>query len=143
MRISSRAVGGAVVLAVWLALTFFGAASASADDGAWLEKAAEQAVVAGQFSRAVALLRGLQALRPRDPTPTFRLAEVFQLAGQYEEAIAEFRRFAARPEADAARRARADSEAKRLEEAPAPFVDTVFRSMPATVEAKRLFDEGK
>jgi Flp pilus assembly protein TadD len=143
MRISSRVVGGAVVLVVWLALTFFGAASALADDGAWLEKAAEQAVVAGQFARAVALLRGLQALRPRDPSPTLRLGEVFQLAGQYEEAITEYRRFAARPEADAARRVKAETEAKRLEEAPAPFVDTAFRATPATTEAKRLFEEGK
>src|SRR4051812_375581 len=42
-------------------------AHASSDEGAWLEKAAEQAVVAGQFPRAVALLHGLQALRPKDP----------------------------------------------------------------------------
>ncbi|HZS38181.1 MAG TPA: tetratricopeptide repeat protein [Polyangia bacterium] len=118
--------------------------SVFADDGAWLEKAAEQAVIAGQFTRAVSLLRGLQALRPRDPSPTFRLGEVYQLAGRYEEAIGEYRRFAARPEADAARRTRAESEAKRLEEAPAPFEqENVFRSAGATVEARRLFDEGK
>ena len=82
------------------------------------------AVVKGQYPRAVALLRGLAALRPKDPSPAYRLAEVYTLAGQYEEAIGEYRRFAARPEADPARKARAEAEAKRLEEAPAPFAES-------------------
>jgi tetratricopeptide (TPR) repeat protein len=114
-----------------------------ADDGAWLEKAAEQAVVSGQYPRAVALFRGLAALRPKDPSPQYRLAEVYTLAGQYEEAIGEYRRFAARTEADPARKQRADAEAKRLEEAPAPFAETLFKQGAATNEAKRLFDDGK
>jgi tetratricopeptide (TPR) repeat protein len=113
------------------------------DEGAWLEKAAEQAVVAGQFPRAVALFRGLAALRPKDPSPTYRLAEVYAIAGQFEEAIAEYRRFAGRAEADPARKTRAESEANRLEEAPAPFAEQLFRQSPATNEAKKLFDEGK
>jgi tetratricopeptide (TPR) repeat protein len=119
------------------------AAVSHADDGVWLERAAEQAVVAGQFPRSVALLRGLAALRPKDPSPIYRLAEVYAIAGQFEESIAEYRRFSARPEADPARKARADSEAKRLEEAPAPFAESLFRQAPATNEAKKLFDEGK
>lgn len=118
-------------------------AASAAEDGAWLEKAAEQAVVAGQYPRAVALLRGLTALRPRDPSPEYRLAEVYTLAGQYDEAIGEYRRFALRPEADPARKTRAEAEAKRLEEAPAPFAETLFKPASATAEAKRLFDEGK
>src|SRR5262245_56071970 len=96
-------------------------AGAVTDDGAWLEQAAEQAVVAGQYPRAVALLRGLSALKPRDPSPVYRLGEVFTLAGQYEDAISEYRRFAQRPDADGARKNRAEAEARRLEEAPAPF----------------------
>jgi tetratricopeptide (TPR) repeat protein len=115
----------------------------AADDGSWLEKEAEQAVIAGQYPRAVALLRGLSALRPSDPSPLYRLGEIYMLAGQFEEAIAEYRRFAARPEADPARKARAESEAKRLEEAPAPFVENLFKQQSATVEAKKLFDAGK
>jgi Flp pilus assembly protein TadD len=115
----------------------------ASEDGGWLEKAAEQAVIAGQFPRAVALLRGLAALRPKDPSPTYRLAEVYALAGQFEEAIAEYHRFAQRPEADPARKEHAESEAKRLEETPAPFTEQLFRQQPATNEAKRLFDEGK
>jgi tetratricopeptide (TPR) repeat protein len=113
------------------------------EDGAWLEKAAEAAVVKGEYPRAVALFRGLAALRPKDPSPAYRLAEVYTLGGQYDEAIGEYRRFAQRPEADPARRARAESEAKRLEEAPAPFAETLFKQASATPEAKRLFDEGK
>src|SRR5947209_2057518 len=74
------------------------------DDGAWLEKAAESAVVKGEYARAVALFRGLAALRPKDPSPGYRLAEVYTLGGQYEEAIGEYRRFASRPEADPARK---------------------------------------
>src|SRR5581483_8911586 len=116
---------------------------ARADDGAWLEKEVDKSVAAGQFPRAVALLRGLAALRPRDPSPVYRLAEVFSLAGQYEDAITEYHRFASRKEADPARKAHAESEAKRLEEAPAPFVEQLFKPAPATNEAKRLFDEGK
>jgi Flp pilus assembly protein TadD len=124
--------------------TFFASRDArAADDGAWVEKAAEQAVVAGQYPRAVALLRGLTALRPRDPSPTYRLAEIYTLAGQYEEAISEYRRFTLRPEADPARKSRADAESKRLEDAPAPFAETLFKQSSATPEAKRLFDEGK
>jgi tetratricopeptide (TPR) repeat protein len=115
----------------------------AADDGAWLDKAAEQAVVSGQYPRAVALFRGLGALRPRDPSAQYRLAEVYTLAGQYEDAISEYRRFAQRPEADAPRKAHAESEAKRLEEAPAPFAETLFKQAAATSEAKKLFDEGK
>jgi len=118
-------------------------ARAATDDGAWLEKLAEQAVVAGQYPRAVALLRGLAALRPRDPSPVYRLGEVFTLAGQYEDAISEYRRFSARPDADGARKNRAEAEARRLEEAPAPFAETLFKPAPATAEAKKLFEEGK
>ncbi len=141
MRSRTRTPVGAVILAV--SVLWFARLASASDDGAWLEKAAEQAVVAGQYPRAVALLRGLQALRPRDPSAQFRLAEVFTLAGQYEEAIAEYRRFAARSEADAARKDRAEAEAKRLEDAPTPFVEALFKAAPATNEAKRLFDEGK
>ncbi len=115
----------------------------AADDGAWLEKTAEQAVIKGEYGRAVALFRGLAALRPKDPTPLYRLAEVYTTAGQYEEAIGEYRRFAQRPEADPARKQRAEAEAKRLEEAPAPFAETLFKQGTATPEAKRLFEEGK
>ncbi|MGZ3439192.1 MAG: tetratricopeptide repeat protein [Polyangia bacterium] len=124
-------------------LFLFSSSARAAEDGAWLEKAAEAAIVKGEFPRAVALLRGLAALRPKDPSPAYRLAEVYTLAGQYEEAIGEYRRFATRPEADPARRARAESEAKRLEEAPAPFSETLFKQASATPEAKRLFEEGK
>ncbi len=129
--------------ALCAALLLITTSRAFADDGAWLEKAAEQAVIAGQYPRAVSLLRGLSALRPRDPSPIYRLGEVFTLAGQYEEAIAEYHRFAARPEADPARKERAEAEAKRLEEAPVPFAENLFRQASSTVEARRLFDEGK
>jgi tetratricopeptide (TPR) repeat protein len=123
-------------------LCFAGSAIA-ADDGSWLEKAAEQAVVKGEYPRAVALFRGLTALRPKDPSPQYRLAEVYTLAGQYEEAIGEYKRFATRPEADPARKAHAQAEAQRLENAPAPFAETLFKQAAATPEAKKLFDEGK
>ncbi|HEX9101231.1 MAG TPA: tetratricopeptide repeat protein, partial [Polyangia bacterium] len=101
------------------------------------------AVIKGEYGRAVALFRGLAALRPKDPTPIYRLAEVYTTAGQYEEAIGEYRRFTSRPEADPARKARAESEIKRLEEAPAPFAETLFKASSATPESKRLFEEGK
>jgi tetratricopeptide (TPR) repeat protein len=126
-----------------LALIAFPTETQAAEDSAWLEKAADQAMARGQYARAVALLRGLGALHPKDPTPQYRLAEVYTQAGQYEDAIAEYRRFASRPEADPARKARAESEAKRLEEAPAPFAETLFKPAAATEEAKKLFDEGK
>lgn len=139
---SSRALRG-LVSVVAVAGIAWPSAALAADDGAWLEKAAEQAVAAGQFPRAVTLLRGLGALRPKDSTPQYRLAEVYTLAGQYEDAIVEYKRFAARADADGARKARAESEARRLDEAPAPFAETLFRLAPATNEAKRLFEEGK
>jgi tetratricopeptide (TPR) repeat protein len=126
-----------------LCILLSSSAARAVEDGAFLEKAGETAVVKGEYPRAVALYRGLVALRPRDPSPIYRLAEIYTLAGQYEEAIGEYRRFAARPEADPARKARAESESKRLEEAPAPFSESIFQQASATPEAKRLFDEGK
>jgi tetratricopeptide (TPR) repeat protein len=137
---------GRITPALLLLLTFSTAITTRAhagEDSAWLEKAADQAIARGQYARAVALLRGLGALRPKDPSPQYRLAEVYTLAGQYEDAIAEYRRFAQRTEADPARKARAESEAKRLEEAPAPFAETLFKPAAATEEAKKLFDDGK
>src|SRR6478672_1333506 len=110
--------GPVTLVCLFLGLLLPHVARAATDDGAWLEKLAEQAVVAGQYPRAVALLRGLAALRPRDPSPVYRLGEVFTLAGQYEDAISEYRRFSARPDADGARKNRAEAEARRLEEAP-------------------------
>src|SRR3569833_623238 len=121
-------------------LFLFSSTAIATDDGASLEKAAEAAEVKGEYPRAVALFRGLAALRPKEPSPEYRLAEVYTLAGQYEEAIGEYRRFAARPEADPARKAHAESEAKRREEAPAPFAETLFKQASATPEAKRLFE---
>jgi tetratricopeptide (TPR) repeat protein len=115
----------------------------AADDASWLQREAEKAISAGQYPRAVSLLRGLGALRPDDPSPFYRLGEVYTLAGQFDEAIAEYRRYAARPEATDERRARAEAEARRLEQAPAPFVEGLWRQPPATVEARRLFDMGK
>lgn len=126
-----------------LAVTAFPTRAHAADETAWLERAADQAISAGQYPRAVALLRGLGALRPKDPSPQYRLAEVYTLAGQYEDAIAEYRRFATRAEADPARRTHAEAEAKRLEEAPEPFAETLFKPAPATNESKKLFEEGK
>jgi Flp pilus assembly protein TadD len=140
MRTPRLAVGS---LSLLLSLLLFGPAARATDDGAWLEKAAETSVVKGEYPRAVALLRGLAALRPHDPSPTYRLAEVYTLAGQYEEAIGEYRHFAARTEADPARKARAEAEAARLENAPAPFAETLFKQAAATAESKRLFEEGK
>jgi tetratricopeptide (TPR) repeat protein len=132
-----------VLATALLVLAAFPTETQAAEDSAWLEKAADQAIARGQYPRAVALLRGLGALHPKDPTPLYRLAEVYTLAGQYEDAIAEYRRFAARAEADPARKGRAESEAKRLEEAPAPFAETLFKPAAATEESKKLFDEGK
>ncbi len=133
-----------VTLAIAMVLVCLSGVARAGDDGAWLERAAEQAASAGNYARAVALLRGLQALRSRDPSPTYRLAEVFTLAGQYEDAIAEYRRFSARAEADPARKSRAEAEAKRLEEAPVPFAEAIFKvGSAATAEARKLFDEGK
>ena len=125
------------------ALLLLGSDSRAADDGVWLEKAAEAEVIRGNFPYAATLLRGLSALRPRDPSPMFRLAEIYKLAGRYEEAIAAYHDFASRKAADPARKSMAESEAKRLEDAPEPFNETGFTQRPATNEAKRLFDEGK
>jgi tetratricopeptide (TPR) repeat protein len=132
-----------ILLCVGLPLLLLTSVSHAADEAAWLEKSAEQAVLQGRYPLAVSLLRGLSALKPRDPSPVYRLAEVYTLAGLYEEAMGEYRRFMARPGADNARKARAQTEIKRLEEAPAPFAESVFKMKPATEEAKRLFDLGK
>lgn len=131
------------ILAILATLLICAGLSHAADEGAFLEKQAEQSVITGNYPRAVALLRGLAALRPRDGQPVFRLAEVYTLAGLYEEAIIEYRRYLGRPNLDAGSRARAQAEAKRLEEAPAPFAEQVFRQVAATEEAMKMFAFGK
>lgn len=139
-----RTRAGRVAFASFVAATFAALAVAqAADDGAWLDKAAESAIAAGQYPKAVTLLRGLTALRPHDAAPQYRLAEVYTMAGQYDEAIAEYRRFIARPDADGARKGHAEGEVTRLENAPAPFAEQLFRTVVATTESKRLFEEGK
>ncbi len=139
-RVRATAVGWVVVA---LAMRLWTASATAGGSDEWLERAAEQAAVSGELPRAVTLFRGLAALRPRDPAPLYRLAEVYVLAGQYDDAVAEYRRYAARPEAEPPRVERALSEAKRLEETPGPPAEAVFRARPATVEAKRLFEDGR
>jgi hypothetical protein len=67
---------------------------------------------------------------------------VYALAGQYDLAIDAYRRYSAAPNAEPEKKQRANDEAARLADAPAPFVDTPFRADRATDEAKRLFERG-
>src|SRR5579871_5276453 len=73
-----------------------------------LEKAVDQAVTEGRYGRAAALLRGLETLVAPSPEPGFRLGEVYALAGQYDQAIDSYRRYAATTSADPAKRQRAN-----------------------------------
>src|SRR5512138_1787610 len=74
MRLTPLASALILLLCPTAPLTAFGksakaepasAAAAPEDGGAWLEKLAEQSVIVGRYPRAVGLLRGLAALRPR------------------------------------------------------------------------------
>jgi hypothetical protein len=121
-----------------------GAALGSATEGdeRALERGADEAIKAGRWGRALALLGGLEALTAPSPAALFRMAEVSAFAGRYEQAIELYRRYAAAPQAEPERRARALAEAKRLGSAPAPFVEAPLGLDPATDEARRLFDAG-
>ena len=97
----------------------------------------------GKYPRAVALLARPGGAPARDPSPDVSARRGYTLAGQYEEAIAEYRRFAARPEADPARKARAEAEADAARGGAGAVRRAAVPPAPATDEAKRLFDEGK
>jgi len=119
-------------------------AAAAGDPAVQIEKDAEAAITARKYAKAVTLLRGLVALRQNDPkaTTVFRLAEVYVLAGQYEEAIAELERFV-KTSNDEARVTKAKAEIDRLSNTPAPFFEDVFRPEPAKAEAAKLFKLGQ
>jgi hypothetical protein len=119
-----------------------GVASAPPPEARELERAAEQAVAKGGYGRAAALLRGLEPLAAPSPEPAFRLAEVYSLAGQYDQAIDAYRRYAASPLADPTRKERAAAEAARLADAPPPFLEAAPRAERATAEAKLVFKSG-
>jgi tetratricopeptide (TPR) repeat protein len=112
------------------------------DEASGLSRAVEEAVTRGAYGRAAALARGLESLAAPSPEPAWRLGEIYALAGQYDQAIDAYRRYAASPLAEPDKKQRAQSEAARLAEAPAPFVEAPFRAERATDEAKRLFDAG-
>ncbi len=121
-----------------------GKAAPANDPAVQIEKDAEAAIAARKYAKAVTLLRGLVALRQNDPKgdTVFRLAEVYVLAGQYEEAIAELERFV-RVSTDEARLTKAKNEIDRLSNTPAPFFEDVFRPEPAKAEAAKLFKLGQ
>ncbi len=131
-------------LAIAIALALVGAVARAEEkeEARALEQAVDQAVALGRYGRAAALLRGLETLVAPSPAPAYRLGEVYALAGQYDQAIEAYRRYAASPGAEAEKKQHATDEAARLAEAPAPFVDAPFRADRATDEAKRLFDLG-
>jgi tetratricopeptide (TPR) repeat protein len=131
-----------LLLALRLAARAAGDERALSEESASLERAVDQAVAQGRFGRAAALLRGLETLVAPSPAPAFRLGEVYAMAGQYDQAIEAYRRYAASGNAEPDKKTRAEEEATRLAEAPAPFSDAPFRAERATDEAKRLFTLG-
>ncbi|MSP61254.1 MAG: PEGA domain-containing protein [Myxococcales bacterium] len=112
------------------------------DETRTLTDEVERAIAEGRHGRAAALLRGLETLAAPSPAPVLRSAEVFALAGQRDQAIESYRRYAAAPQAIPEARARAEAEAARLEAAP-PLPGAPLRIERATDEAKRLFESAQ
>ena len=118
----------------------------AADDGAWLEKAAE---ARGSRRASIRARSRFSAASPRSG-PRIRRRSIASPRSTRSPANTKRRSasIVASPrvrEADPARKARAESEATRLDEAPAPFAETAlssWRAAPPT-RRKRLFDEGK
>jgi hypothetical protein len=99
-----------------------------------------QAVVSGDMSRAVALLRGAREISPKAEVLQ-RLAQLHVMAGHFEDAVEQYEAVLKLnpPDniADEARR-----EIARLRSAPAPFTDQLFQQTPVKAEAELAFAQG-
>ncbi len=95
------------------------------------------------YPRAIPYLQGAVALSGQKPDYLLELADAFKLAGQYDEAVAEYERFLKRAPKEHPKAAYAEAEAERLVEAPRPFDAQVFRLVAADREARALFAAGQ
>jgi tetratricopeptide (TPR) repeat protein len=100
-----------------------GAAPPDKIDTTWLTKPAEAAVLQNQFPRGAILYQGAISLAPESPELLWRLAEIYTMGGQFSQAQETYDRFS-KLTPDAAKKAQAQSEIKRLASMPAPFVES-------------------
>ncbi len=107
----------------------------------FLLKPAEAAAKKRAFGRAIAMYRALVIARGPGSPEARRLATLWTLAGQAEEAAAVLTAFAAAT-TDAAAAGEARAEAKRLTARPDPFAKRL--ELPTlAAEAKRAFKQGR
>jgi tetratricopeptide (TPR) repeat protein len=107
----------------------------------FLEKPATTAMRRRQYTRAIALYRGLVAARGEGHPIALDLARAWTLAGRYDEAGEVLDAFLAASR-DSKLRAGAQAERDRIAKARF-FFDKSFDIPPATGEAERCFDLGR
>ncbi len=119
------------------------AGRARGDDlASFLVKPAEDALASRRFGLAVSLWRGVAAIRGDASDATWKLADAWTLAGEFEAAAEELGRFA-QATSDEARRAEALQKIADLEKRPKGFAGKVFEVVPADKEAKEAFRRGR
>lgn len=112
-----------------------------ADLSGYLVKAAEAAAQKRNFARAIALYQALVVARGPASPEAEKLATLWTLAGQAEDAARVYTAFAA-ASADPAAAARAKAEAARLTTRPDPFAKQL--ELPTlAAEAKQAFKQGR
>ncbi len=108
-----------------------------------LAASAKEFAKKNDYQRAIPYLQGAVALSGQKPDHLLALADAFKLAGQYEQAVAEYERFLKRAPKEHPKAAYAEAEAERLVTAPPPFDANVFQLVAADREAKALFAAGQ
>lgn len=107
----------------------------------FLEKPAQQAAARRDFARAIALYQALATARGPGSPEARKLATLWILAGQSEEAARVLRAFAAATP-DAAAKTEAEAEATRVLARPDPYAKRL--ELPVlTKEATRAFKQGR
>lgn len=91
----------------------------------WLTKSAEKSILQNRFAQAAVLFQGAIALQGEQPNLLWRLAEIYTMGGQFSLAQETYQRWL-KVGKNTTRQTRAKAEIARLENAPAPFVNTAL-----------------
>lgn len=117
------------------------AAAQSGDPAEFLIKPAEQAVKDRKYELGISLWKGVVAMRGDGDESAWKLAEVWTLAGEFDDAADVLARYSSSV-TDAAKKAKADEEITSLRKRERGFSTKKFQLVPATEQAKQAFKLG-
>jgi tetratricopeptide (TPR) repeat protein len=117
------------------------AGASGSDQAAFLVKPAEEALKARKFGLAISLYRGIVAIRGDGDDAVWKLAEAWQLAGEFDEAAEELQRYVA-AQTDEDKVSKARNEINSLAGRTAGF-GKMFEPVAAETQAKEAFKRGR